>query len=191
MPSIDLTLSNSGPRNRSADPPCPVARSVGIGTATLEIHRAHWRDFESWCVAKKSTSLPSSAATVALYVSHLSERLAMATIEQKLATIARAHRSAGCKSLEPHSSGARNRQGCAPRTWRGASFERPTSHDGHSPHGHQLSHGDHWHPQSCSDPLGSRWQAEGANSQMFGLGSRLDRIWRGDHLPAKQDRPTR
>ena len=98
MTSIEVTMSNPDPELDALIRRAQLLAASASAPRTLEIHRANWRDFDAWCVAHKLTSLPSSAATVALYVSHLSEHLAMATIEQKLATIARAHRSAGYDS---------------------------------------------------------------------------------------------
>ena len=98
MSSRELTISNPDTELEALLRRAQLLAASASAPRTLEIHRANWRDFDLWCVAHKLTSLPSTPATVALYVSSLSERLAMATIEQKLATIARAHRSAGFES---------------------------------------------------------------------------------------------
>lgn len=98
MSSIELALSNQDPEIEALIRRAQMLAASGSAPRTLEIHRANWQAFESWCDAHHFTALPSSAATVALYVSHLTEHLAISTIAQKLATIARAHRSAGFES---------------------------------------------------------------------------------------------
>lgn len=98
MSSAELTIANSDPELEALIRRAQLLAASASAPRTRAIHRANWRDFQSRCVAHHLTSLPSSAATIALYVSYLSEHLAMATIEQRLATIARAHRTAGFAS---------------------------------------------------------------------------------------------
>lgn len=98
MSSHELTISNPDLELDALIRRAQLLAASASAPRTREIHHANWRDFDSWCVAHRLTSLPSSAATVSLYVSHLSEHFAISTIEQKLATIARAHRSAGFES---------------------------------------------------------------------------------------------
>ena len=98
MTTLELIRSNQDPEIEALIRRAQTLAASGSAPRTLEIHRANWRAFESWCDAHRLASLPSTPACVALYVSHLSEHLSMATIEQKLATIARAHRSQGYES---------------------------------------------------------------------------------------------
>jgi len=73
-------------------------------------HRAYtrqWAAFTAWCAASGRTELPATAATLTEYVAHLADAgHAPATIEQALAAIRTAHRTAGHRG-QPDTEGAR------------------------------------------------------------------------------------
>lgn len=84
-----------------------------------------FRHFETWCSNHGLVSMPATPETVALYLADNAEALAVATLERRLISITRAHRSAGVQGLSPsstrHSSvglvmkGIRRTKGVAPR----------------------------------------------------------------------------
>jgi site-specific recombinase XerD len=64
--------------------------------STRKAYQSDFRIFESWCAAHRFTSLPSAPQTIALYIaSCVVARLAPATIARRLASISKAHQSAG------------------------------------------------------------------------------------------------
>lgn len=64
-------------------------------SSTRKAYRIDWRYFESWCVAHRLPSLPSTPQTVALYIADSVSRLAPATIARRLSSITKAHQAAG------------------------------------------------------------------------------------------------
>lgn len=67
--------------------------------ATWAAYKKGWRDFEAFCSTREATSLPATVETVRLYIKDRAElisgrtgrRLAIATIEQRLAAICKRH----------------------------------------------------------------------------------------------------
>lgn len=63
---------------------------------TVRAYRAAWEDFGRWCEAHAVVPLPADPATIAAYLGTLAEAgLAMATLEQRVAAIAKRHELAG------------------------------------------------------------------------------------------------
>jgi integrase len=62
--------------------------------ATLRAYSTDWAQFEAWCVMHSLRSLPADQRAVALYLTHLADTCATATIERKLTSISVAHRKA-------------------------------------------------------------------------------------------------
>jgi site-specific recombinase XerD len=63
---------------------------------TTRAYASDWNQFTAWCERYRLTSLPASAAVIALYLTSLARRgLAVSTIRRRAAAIARAHRQAG------------------------------------------------------------------------------------------------
>ncbi len=65
---------------------------------TTKAYVSDMRDFATWCAAMNTCALPASAATVALYVSHLARDRKVGTIRRRLVAISQAHKA---KGLEP------------------------------------------------------------------------------------------
>src|SRR3984885_10420711 len=64
--------------------------------STRKAYQSDFRIFESWCAAHGIASLPSAPQTIALYIaSCVVARLAPATIARRLASISKAHQTAG------------------------------------------------------------------------------------------------
>jgi site-specific recombinase XerD len=122
MQSNEIALSTHDPELDALVRRALMLAESATAPRTRTAYRACWRDFESWCAAHRLVSLPCEAATLALCVSHLSGHLAISTIAQRLAAIAKAHRSAGFESparahlVREVLKGARRVLGVAPRS---------------------------------------------------------------------------
>ena len=74
---------------------------------TVRAYTRQWAAFTTWCATAGRTGLPATAATLTEYVAHLADAgHAPATIEQALAAIRTAHRTAG-HAGQPDTEGAR------------------------------------------------------------------------------------
>ncbi|MBA2694290.1 MAG: site-specific integrase, partial [Actinobacteria bacterium] len=74
---------------------------------TVRAYTRQWAAFTTWCTASGRTGLPATAETLTEYVAHLADDgHAPATIEQALAAIRTAHRTAG-HAGQPDTEGAR------------------------------------------------------------------------------------
>lgn len=79
----------------------------GIPPNTRRAYTRQWAEFEQWCAAEGRTAMPSTAQTLAEYVSTLCDRgLAPSSIEQAIASVRTRHRLAGLKG-EPDTEAAR------------------------------------------------------------------------------------
>jgi integrase len=78
------------------------ARAVLAGAKaprTRDAYRQAWGAFAAWCTVENRAALPAAASTVAGYLFELlHRRLKVATIEQALAAISEAHKTAGHSS---------------------------------------------------------------------------------------------
>jgi integrase len=70
---------------------------IGAGRAgkTIRGYRSDWTDFSHWSAAHALRPLPAEPATVAMYLSDSSSRLAVATLSRRLTSITAAHKDAG------------------------------------------------------------------------------------------------
>jgi integrase len=63
---------------------------------TRKAYRTDWSDFEGWCAAHRLQALPATPESVALYLTHLTQRgLKVSTMQRRLASISQAHQLAG------------------------------------------------------------------------------------------------
>jgi site-specific recombinase XerD len=69
---------------------------------TRRAYRADWQDFAAWCEKFRRAALPASPDTVAYYLADRSQDLKTSTLQRRLATIAEAHRTAGCEAPTRH-----------------------------------------------------------------------------------------
>jgi integrase len=66
--------------------------------ATLRAYQTDWRHFEAWCVTGVRVALPATPETVALYLADHAPRHKPATLQRRLAAIAKVHSAAGLPS---------------------------------------------------------------------------------------------
>ena len=57
-----------------------------------------WKDFSQWCRSRGFVSLPANPVSVILYVTELTDRCKVSTIQRRLSAISQAHKMAGHKS---------------------------------------------------------------------------------------------
>lgn len=69
--------------------------AAGVSENTKRAYRADWEDWQSWCRARGAQALPASPENVAAYLSTIGQQLAPATVERRLAAIAKAHTASG------------------------------------------------------------------------------------------------
>jgi site-specific recombinase XerD len=68
----------------------------GVAANTRKAYGRQWLDFTAWCAEHERTALPATAETLAEYAAHLADlNRSPSTIEQALAAIRTAHRTAG------------------------------------------------------------------------------------------------
>jgi len=65
---------------------------------TIRAYRSDWRHFVAWCMAHSLASLPAAPETVSLYLAQFGGLLKAATLQRRLAAIAKAHQAAGLES---------------------------------------------------------------------------------------------
>jgi len=90
--------------------------------STRRAYRHDWQDFASWCEGNDLQALPTTPATLCLYLSALAEAgRRVSTIERRLAAISQAHQAAGPIPSPTHDwqvrtvmGGIRRRFGTAP-----------------------------------------------------------------------------
>lgn len=68
---------------------------------TLKSYLADWKDFDYWCLTKKTSALPASAETVVNYINDLADHAAANTIARRLSAISENHRAAGYVTDNP------------------------------------------------------------------------------------------
>jgi hypothetical protein len=96
--------------------------------STWRAYESDFAHFRSWCEEQRPPveSLPATPATVALYLTALTETHKPSTIRRRLASISVAHQVAGFETPTADAgvravwSGIRRRQGMAPRKMRAA-----------------------------------------------------------------------
>ncbi|HYH23380.1 MAG TPA: site-specific integrase, partial [Azospirillum sp.] len=71
---------------------------AALAMNTRRAYAGDWRAFTAWCAARNLESLPAAPETVALYLADQADRLKPATLERRLAAIAKAHAAAGYPS---------------------------------------------------------------------------------------------
>jgi len=103
-----------------------IDRAKDLGRAsksssTRTAYASDWRDFTGWCTAHALQSLPATPQTVALYVTDLGGRAAVATVCRRLVTISVTHKEGDLDSPTAHKlvrevlSGLKRTRGTAQR----------------------------------------------------------------------------
>jgi site-specific recombinase XerD len=90
---------------------------------TIRAYRSDWRHFVAWCVAHCSASLPAAPETVSLYLAQFGGLLKPATLQRRLAAIAKAHQAAG------HESPASMKHAAVSEVWKGIKRTHGTAQD--------------------------------------------------------------
>lgn len=98
---------------------------AGVSSNTRRAYRAAWAHFTSWCSARALAPLPAAPETVALYLTDLAATRRVATLQQRLNAIAKAHRAAG------HEPPGRDRAVRA--VWSGIRRSKGTAQQGKAP----------------------------------------------------------
>jgi len=62
---------------------------------TIRAYQADWEHFSGWCEAHSLPSMPAGPASVALYISAITDGCKVATIVRRLAAISKVHQAAG------------------------------------------------------------------------------------------------
>lgn len=65
---------------------------------TVRAYKSDWRHFEIWCCQRGLSSLPSSSAVVAMYITSFANDLSVGTLSRRITTIRETHLAA---DLEP------------------------------------------------------------------------------------------
>jgi len=81
--------------------------------STVRAYRSDWRHFVGWCTAHRLASLPAAPETVSLYLAEFGGLLKVATLQRRLAAIAKAHQAAG------HESPASMKNAAVSEVWKG------------------------------------------------------------------------
>lgn len=93
--------------------------------ATTKAYKADWKDFTEWAGLYTLCPLPAHPETISLYISDLSNRVAIATIRRRLASISQVHQAAG---YETPTASALIRN-----TWQGIKRTKGTAQDQKEP----------------------------------------------------------
>ena len=75
---------------------CVEAARGAISANTARAVRSDLAIYAAWCAERELRALPASAETVAAFIDAMAERRAPATVRRYVASIAAAHREAGC-----------------------------------------------------------------------------------------------
>jgi len=75
-----------------------VEVSGGRSESTLRAYRSDWADFTAWCRSENRDALPTSTATVTLYLRDRATVLKLSTLARRVSAINRAHEVAGYNS---------------------------------------------------------------------------------------------
>lgn len=85
--------------------------SASLSPNTLRSYKSMCKKFQGWCEANGQAFLPTSAETIALYISSLGETVSFSTLDSMLAAIEAAHEKAGMIIRGDHSLYRRVRKG--------------------------------------------------------------------------------
>lgn len=93
-PARDLDPAASGEVVRLAAAAAAYA-DAAMAPATRRAYESSWRAFEAWCDTRRTSALPTSGRTVALYLTELAPAKTVATLGRHLAAIRAAHKLSG------------------------------------------------------------------------------------------------
>jgi len=93
---------------------------AAVATNTRRAHRSHWQHFIAFCATHAVPALPAAPETVAAYLTLFATTHAVGTLEHRLATITKAHATAGLPNpaaselIRTQMRGIRRTHGVAP-----------------------------------------------------------------------------
>jgi site-specific recombinase XerD len=93
---------------------------------TVRSYRSDWNDFVKWCEANGLEYLPATPKTVARYLTALSERCKVSTLQRRLSAISQAHKQAGF-------AGISTREEPLHSVWEGIRRTKGTAQKGKAP----------------------------------------------------------
>ena len=93
--------------------------SASLSPNTLRSYKSMCKKFQTWCEANGQTFLPTSAETIALYISSIGDTASFSTLDSVLAAIEASHEKAGQTIKGDHSLYRRIRKGIR-RTHKGS-----------------------------------------------------------------------
>lgn len=104
--SLDLSIEHAELLKKAI-----AYESASLSPNTLRSYKSMCKKFQNWCEANGQAFLPTSAETIALYISSLGEKVSFSTLDSMLAAIEAAHEKAGMAIKGDHSLYRRVRKG--------------------------------------------------------------------------------
>lgn len=105
-PSFELTIEHAELLNKTL-----AYESASLSPNTLRSYKSMCKKFKTWCEVNGLSFLPTSAETIALYISSLGETVSFSTLDSVLAAIEAAHEKAGMTIKGDHALYRRVRKG--------------------------------------------------------------------------------
>jgi len=93
-------------------------------SSTIRAYRSDWNHFVAWCATHALVSLPAAPESVSLYLAEFGGLLKPATLQRRLAAIAKAHQAAG------HGSPAGMKHAAVSEVWKGIRRTHGAAQDG-------------------------------------------------------------
>ncbi len=106
IPSFDISIEHSELLKKAI-----AYESASLSPNTLRSYKSMCRKFQAWCEANSQQFLPTSAETIALYLSSLGESVSFSTLDSTIAAIEAAHEKAGQTIKGDHALYRRVRKG--------------------------------------------------------------------------------
>lgn len=84
---------------------------ASLSPNTIRSYKSMWKKFEAWCSSHNLNCLPTSADTIASYISELGDTVSFSTLDSLLAAIEAVHEKAGMTITGDHAYYRRVRKG--------------------------------------------------------------------------------
>lgn len=106
LPSFELSAEHTELLKKTI-----AYESASLSPNTLRSYKSMCKKFQSWCEANSLSFLPTSAETIALYLSSLGDTVSFSTLDSMLAAIEASHEKVGMTIKGDHSLYRRVRKG--------------------------------------------------------------------------------
>ena len=106
IPSFELSVEHTELLKKAI-----AYESASLSSNTLRSYKSMCRKFQIWCEVNGQSFLPTSAETIALYLSSLGESVSFSTLDSTIAAIEAAHEKAGMTIKGDHALYRRVRKG--------------------------------------------------------------------------------